>query len=49
MLLYAVSQQTAAAVIATGVLVAGLVALVIVAWIFWRAARRDREAERRDG
>jgi len=31
-------------VIAAAGIVAGFVALGIVGWIFWRAAKRDREA-----
>ena len=46
MLLFKVSQATASAVIAAAVIVLGFVALAIVGWIFWRAARRDREAGR---
>jgi len=42
----AVSQDTAEAVIAAAVIVLGFVALAIVGWIFWRAAQRDRKAER---
>ena len=42
----AVSQDTAEAVIAASVIVLGFVALAIVGWIFWRAAKRDREAGR---
>jgi hypothetical protein len=44
MILFAVSQQTAVAVIATAAIVTCFVALGIVGWIFWRAAKRDREA-----
>lgn len=40
------SQETANGVIAASVIVAGFVALAIVGWIFWRAAKRDREAGR---
>jgi hypothetical protein len=46
MSLLAISEETAVAVIATAGIVAGFVALGIVGWIFWRAARRDREAGR---
>jgi cbb3-type cytochrome oxidase subunit 3 len=42
----AVSQDTAEAVIAAAVIVLGFVALAIVGWIFWRAAKRDRDAGR---
>jgi hypothetical protein len=42
----AISQETATGVIAAGVIVVGFVALAIVGWIFWRAAKRDREAGR---
>jgi hypothetical protein len=42
--LLGVSQQTATGVIAAAGIVIGFVALGIVAWIFWRAAKRDREA-----
>jgi hypothetical protein len=44
MSLLGVSEETAVAVIATLGMVAGFVALGIVGWIFWRAAKRDREA-----
>jgi hypothetical protein len=44
--LLGLSQETAVAVIATAGIVAGFVALAIVGWIFWRAAKRDREAGR---
>jgi hypothetical protein len=44
--LFAVSQETATAVIAAAGIVIGFVALAIVGWIFWRAAKRDREAGR---
>jgi hypothetical protein len=43
-ILFKVSEQTAVAVIATAAIVACFVALAIVGWIFWRAAKRDREA-----
>jgi uncharacterized protein HemX len=46
MLLFKVSQETASAVIAAAVIVLAFLALAIVGWIFWRAARRDREAGR---
>jgi len=46
MTLLAVSEETAVAVIAAAGIVAGFVALGIVGWIFWRAAKRDREAGR---
>jgi hypothetical protein len=45
MLLFAVSQETATAVIAAAAIGVSFVALAIVGWIFWRAARRDREAQ----
>jgi hypothetical protein len=47
MLVFAVSQDTATAVVAAAAIVVCFVALAIVGWIFWRAAKRDREAERR--
>jgi hypothetical protein len=47
MLVLSVSQETAVAVMAAAGIVVGFVALAIVGWIFWRAAKRDREAERR--
>jgi O-antigen/teichoic acid export membrane protein len=40
----AMSQETATAVIAMAGIVLGFVVLAIVGWIFWRAAKRDREA-----
>jgi hypothetical protein len=43
--LFAVSQETATSVIAAAVIVFAFIALAIVGWVFWRAARRDREAE----
>ena len=46
MALLAISEQAATDVMVTAVLVASFVALGIVAWIFWRAAKRDREAGR---
>jgi len=45
-LLFKVSQETASAVIAAVVIVLAFVALAIVGWIFWRAAQRDKAAER---
>jgi hypothetical protein len=45
MLEFAVSQETATAVIAAAAIVVSFIALAIVGWIFWRAAKRDREAE----
>jgi len=42
-----VSQETAVAVIAAAGIGIGFVALAIVGWIFWRAAKRDREEEQR--
>ena len=44
MAIFAISQDTAAAVIAATGLVLGFVALAVVGWIFWRAAKRDRES-----
>ena len=46
MALLGVSEQTAGAVVAAAGIVVGFVALAIVGWIFWRAAKRDREAGR---
>lgn len=43
MSLLAVSEETAVAVIAATGIVLAFVALGIVGWIFWRAAKRDRE------
>jgi len=43
-LLFKVSEQTAVAVIATVAIVVCFIALAIVGWIFWRAAKRDRDA-----
>jgi hypothetical protein len=48
-ILFKISEATAVAVIATAAIVVCFVALAIVGWIFWRAAKRDREAERRGG
>jgi hypothetical protein len=42
--LFAVSQETATSLIAAAVIVFAFIALAIVGWVFWRAARRDREA-----
>jgi type VI protein secretion system component VasK len=42
----AISQETAVAVIAAAGIGIGFVALAVVGWIFWRAARRDQQAER---
>jgi flagellar biosynthesis/type III secretory pathway M-ring protein FliF/YscJ len=42
----AISQDTADSVIAAAGIVVGFVVLAIVGWIFWRAARRDQQAER---
>jgi hypothetical protein len=39
------SQENATAVLAATVIGAGFVALAVVGWIFWRAAKRDRERE----
>jgi hypothetical protein len=41
--LLGISEETATAVVATAGIVVGFVALAIVGWIFWRAAKRDRE------
>jgi Flp pilus assembly protein CpaB len=46
MTLLAVSEQGATDILVAAVLVASFVALGIVAWIFWRAAKRDRQAGR---
>ena len=46
MLLFKVSQETADAVIAAAAIGLSFVVLAIVGWIFWRAAKRDREAGR---
>jgi len=45
--LLAISDQTAAAVMATVAMIVCFIALAIVGWIFWRAAKRDREANPR--
>jgi hypothetical protein len=45
-LLFRISEQTAVAVIAAVAIVICFVVLAIVGWIFWRAAKRDREAGR---
>jgi predicted negative regulator of RcsB-dependent stress response len=42
----AITQENATAVIAAAVIGLGFVALAVVGWIFWRAAQRDRQAER---
>lgn len=42
---FAVSQDTATAVIAAAGMGLGFVVLAVVGWIFWRAAKRDRQAE----
>jgi hypothetical protein len=42
----ALSQDTASAIIAAVGIGVGFVVLAIVGWIFWRAAKRDREAGR---
>jgi len=44
MLLFRISEATAVAVIAAAAIGVAFVALAIVGWIFWRAAKRDREA-----
>ena len=51
MLLFKISEQTATAVIATVAIGVSFVVLAVVGWIFWRAAKRDRQAEedRRSG
>jgi cbb3-type cytochrome oxidase subunit 3 len=46
MALLALSEQTAVAVVAAAGIVIGFVVLGIVAWIFWRAAKRDRDEGR---
>lgn len=43
MSLFAISQETATAVIAAVGIGVGFIALAVVGWIFWRAAKRDRE------
>jgi cbb3-type cytochrome oxidase subunit 3 len=45
--LFAVSQETATAVIAAAVIVLAFIALGIVGWVFWRAAKRDRAEQER--
>jgi hypothetical protein len=45
-ILFRISEATAVAVIATVAIGVAFVALGIVGWIFWRAAKRDREAGR---
>jgi hypothetical protein len=42
--LLALSQETASAIVAVAGIGLGFVVLGIVGWIFWRAAKRDREA-----
>ena len=44
--LLGISETTAGAVVAAAGIVVGFVALAIVGWVFWRAAKRDREAGR---
>lgn len=44
MILFRISEATAVAVIAAVAIGVAFVALGIVGWIFWRAAKRDREA-----
>lgn len=44
--MFAISQDTATAVIAAAGMGLGFVVLAVVGWIFWRAARRDQQAER---
>lgn len=46
MSLLALSQENADAIVAVVGIGLGFVVLGIVGWIFWRAARRDRLAER---
>jgi hypothetical protein len=43
-LLFRISEATAVAVIAAAAIGVSFVALGVVGWIFWRAAKRDREA-----
>jgi len=45
-LLFRISEATAVAVIAAVAIGLSFVALAVVGWIFWRAAKRDREAGR---
>jgi hypothetical protein len=42
----ALSQQTAGGIIGAASLIVGFLALAVVGWIFWRAAKRDRQAGR---
>jgi hypothetical protein len=46
MIVFRISEATAVAVIATVAIGVAFVALGIVGWIFWRAAQRDKQAER---
>jgi hypothetical protein len=46
MLQFRISEATAVAVIASVAIGLAFVVLAIVGWIFWRAAKRDREAGR---
>jgi hypothetical protein len=45
-LVFRISEATAIAVIATVAIGLSFVILAVVGWIFWRAAKRDREAGR---
>jgi ABC-type sulfate transport system permease component len=45
-LLFRISEATAVAVIAAVAIGLSFVVLAVVGWIFWRAAKRDREAGR---
>jgi len=45
-LVFRISEATAVAVIAATAIGISFVVLGIVGWIFWRAAKRDREAGR---
>jgi hypothetical protein len=46
MTVLALSEDTATAIIAAVGIGLGFVVLAIVGWIFWRAAKRDQQAER---
>jgi ABC-type sulfate transport system permease component len=45
-LLFRISEATAVAVIAAVAIGLSFVILAVVAWIFWRAAQRDKQIER---
>jgi hypothetical protein len=46
MTLIGISRETADAVVTLVGIGLGFVVLAVVGWIFWRAAKRDREAGR---